>query len=241
LDDFRIYNYRLTSTQIGDLFAIGDMVQHLPLDETSGTTAHDNAGSNNGTLVNGPTWTTGTWGGALNFDGTNDYVSCWRTIGSDMTIALWAKTTSSAVGPWGNPYQWWDGEGLVDADKYGHANDFGCSDNRGKFCYGNGHTGEGDISVRSTSQINDGNWHHLAATRDSTTRLMTVYVDGIAENSAFGHSGTKDATTGMRIGVIQCEGDTPRESQYFQGQIDDVRIYRRVLTADQILLLLEQG
>jgi hypothetical protein len=43
-------------------------------DETSGTTAKDSAGNYDGTLINGPTWTTGIIDGALQLDGVNDCV-----------------------------------------------------------------------------------------------------------------------------------------------------------------------
>src|SRR3990167_7744794 len=51
------------------------LVSHWKMDETTGTTATDSVGTNNGTLTNGPTWTTGKLNNALSFDGSNDYVS----------------------------------------------------------------------------------------------------------------------------------------------------------------------
>src|SRR3989338_5343069 len=51
------------------------LVGYWTFDEGAGTTANDSSGNNNtGTLTNGPTWTTGKIGQALNFDGVNDYV-----------------------------------------------------------------------------------------------------------------------------------------------------------------------
>jgi len=241
LDDFRIYDTVLTSAQVGDLYAVGNLVQHLPLDETWGTTAQDQVGTANGTLVNGPVWTTGTWGGALSLDGANDYVSSFRTVQYHMTLAAWVRTTSAAIGPFGNPSQWWDGEGIVDASRSGNYDDFGCSNNRGKFVFGTGDLGRTEISVLSTSLINDGSWHHVAATRDGSTGQMTVYVDGVPEAARVGYTGQLNSATAMRIGGILDQGrwPDPDPQRLFLGRIDDVRIYGRVLTADQILLLLE--
>lgn len=50
------------------------MISYWMLDESSGTNAEDSFDSNNGTLINGPAWTTGKVYGRLLFDGTNDYV-----------------------------------------------------------------------------------------------------------------------------------------------------------------------
>jgi len=65
-------------------------------DEGTGTTAADSSGNNNnGTLVNGPTWTTGKVGGALSFDGVDDYASLGTSgmpSGSQpFSISVWMK------------------------------------------------------------------------------------------------------------------------------------------------------
>ena len=49
----------------------GDLVAHWPLDEGSGTTAYDSAGSNDGTLMQGPVWVAGRMGGGLQLNGTS--------------------------------------------------------------------------------------------------------------------------------------------------------------------------
>jgi hypothetical protein len=81
------------------------LVAYYAFDETSGTTAADSSGNGNtGTLTNmtGSEWTTGKVGGALDFDGTNDYVNLGSVAssaplalaGSAFTISAWVKTTS---------------------------------------------------------------------------------------------------------------------------------------------------
>lgn len=69
------------------------LVDYWNFDETSGTTASDSSGSNiTGTLQNNPTWTTGKIGGALRFDGLNDYVITSApaiTATDNWTIAAW--------------------------------------------------------------------------------------------------------------------------------------------------------
>ena len=50
------------------------MVSYWKFEEDNGTTAYDSVGSNDGTLVNSPTWTTGIIDGALSFDGVDDFI-----------------------------------------------------------------------------------------------------------------------------------------------------------------------
>ena len=67
------------------------LVGYWPFDEGSGNIAKDYSGNgNDGTLVNGPTWTTGKVGGALSFDGVDDYVRVINSasINTSLTTVL---------------------------------------------------------------------------------------------------------------------------------------------------------
>src|SRR3989338_1965645 len=67
------------------------LVGYWTFDEGAGTTANDSSGNNNtGTLTNGPTWTTGKIGQALNFDGSDDYVKIpgTATLMSNFSVSL---------------------------------------------------------------------------------------------------------------------------------------------------------
>ena len=69
------------------------------MDEGSGTTISDKSGnSNTGTLTNGPTWTTGKYGGALLFDGVNDRVRVNDSNSLDTSAAPPAARASSTWG-----------------------------------------------------------------------------------------------------------------------------------------------
>ena len=62
-----------------------------PLNDGSGLTAMDLSGQgHNGSLTNGPVWTTGYYGGGLQFDGTDDYVDTdWNENLATWTICCW--------------------------------------------------------------------------------------------------------------------------------------------------------
>jgi len=73
------------------------LVGYWTFDEGSGTTAYDYSGNNNnGTLINGPTWTTGKVGGALSFDGVDDYVNIGKSsVGPPCSVEAWIYKRSN--------------------------------------------------------------------------------------------------------------------------------------------------
>ena len=85
------------------------LVAHWKLDDGSGTVASDSSGNGfNGTLIGGPTWTVGMdgMGGGLDFDGVNDYVDFgnpagWPSGKSPRSLCGWGKTNTVASG-----YRW---------------------------------------------------------------------------------------------------------------------------------------
>jgi hypothetical protein len=77
-----------------------NLIAHWKFDEGSGGTAYDSVGDNDGTLVNGPVWTSGRIGGALSFDGVDDYVniSSFSMPQDSFTIQMWIKKRGSGSG-----------------------------------------------------------------------------------------------------------------------------------------------
>jgi len=77
IDEVRIYNRALSEKEVRDLYnwAPGP-VMHLKMDEKTGDFAYDISGNeNNGTLTGGPVWTVGKYGSAIDFDGSDDFVT----------------------------------------------------------------------------------------------------------------------------------------------------------------------
>lgn len=145
-------------------------------------------------------------------------------VRDDFTIAFWMR---SRQGPMGNT-QWFEGPGLVDAEVPGVTDDFGTGLLRGKFAFG---VGKPDLTLSSRSDVCDGRWRHVAASRDSRTGQMQVYVDGTPEGIVSGPKGPRSAPNRMTIGAIQT-GTNP-----FVGELDDIRIYSRVLPDAEIAAL----
>ena len=187
--------------------------------ETSQTIYASASGSYSVTVGNG---TAVSNSNSLSFDGQDDYVSIGRDISTDFSIALWTKTTQ--VGTTTHSH-WFDGKGLVDMEVSGVTNDFGTSLLQSKFAFG---TGSPDVTIVSSTDINDGNWHFCVATRKSSTGELKIYVDGVLENTGTGRTGALTASNIIKIGSDNNRG-------FFLGEIDEVSIWDKVLTADEIL------
>ena len=167
---------------------------------------------------------------AAQFDGANNtYVGIPRTISDQFTVAFWMKTTTT-----GGTGQWWSGKGLVDGEVPGAADDFGISLLGNNAAFG---VGNPDTTISTTTAVNDGNWHHVAATRDSVSGAMNLYLDGALQATTTGPQGTKAAPTALRIGSLQ----TGVTGGFFSGSIDDVQIFSRVCSPSEIPSLMNHA
>ena len=199
------------------------LVGHWKLDETLGTNAADSSGSgNNGTLISmdpATDWVTGQVDGALDFDGSNDYVNCGndsslRITGTAITVAAWVKWDSadawSGIAVKSSSGWWTDGYGL-----YGHNDGYA-------YFYVTGYDQGSAYKAFSA----DGQWHHLAGTYDGS--YVRLWVDGVEGTPDSYSANISNANYALNIG--RGYGD----SYNFNGSIDDVRIYTRALGADEI-------
>jgi hypothetical protein len=163
-------------------------------------------------------------GNALQFDGSNDFGTFARPVQSDFTIEMWVKTTQTGgAGP-----KWYFGYGLIDGENTGGPDDYGTALNDGKFAFGVG-TGSFDYTIKSTTNINDGIWHHVAATREQGSGIIRLFVDGVEEASQTTASHQALATTAtLHMGHLQTGGN------FFNGMIDEVRIWNVARSSAQI-------
>lgn len=209
-----------------DVVLAGNPIAYYRFEETTGTTASDSSGSgNDGTYMNGVTLgETGIAGAAAGFDGVNDYVNTPNTVGMDFTLEAWINTTANSPGG----VHAWEGDGLLWSDVGGSADDFvvGILDNRLAFTYGDSLT-LNDTTVTGGPELNDGEWHHIAVTRDMGVGVA-LYVDGNLVAAGPANNQILDDNPEIHIG-----GNT-LDSRYFQGLIDEVAYYDRVLTVYEL-------
>ena len=194
-------------------------------DEDSGTSTADNSGNGDtGTLQNSPTWTTGKYSGALDFSGTNQYVSVADANFLDLTngsVAAWIKRDTS--GAW---------HSIVakggSNNNYDHNYGFEIRDTNVLLCaVGDGVSGGHAAVLNTTATISTGTWYHVACTWDGST--MRIYING-AESVNGSQSGLVPAANTSPLYIGQFGGNTDR----FDGLIDDVRVYNRALSAQEV-------
>ena len=196
------------------------LVAAYSFDEGTGTTATDISGNGNDGTISGASWTSaGKYGTALSFGGTGSYV----TIPDSPSLHL---TTAMTLEAWVNPSvvnsAWRDVIYKGDDNYYLEA-----TSRRGAAPGGGGtFGGTDDAGAYASTPLAPNTWTHLAVTYDGAT--VNLYVNGVLVSSG---AETGDLLTSGN--PLQIGGDSIY-GQYFQGMIDEVRVYNVALTVDQI-------
>ncbi len=195
-------------------------------DEGAGNTAYDTSGNNNnGTLNNmdNSDWINGRVGTALDFDGNNDYVGCGNDASlsfgtGNFALEVWMKTNTFI--PTGNF------SGIISKfNRPSHSGPWIQLDENEYIIFG----WTDIIPIQGDTKVNDGKWHHIVAQRTGTTSAE-LYLNGILHKSnVTAPSRSSDSSANLDIGRLI------HESRYFDGHIDEVRLYNRALTSEEIL------
>jgi len=223
---WRIDEFDAITTHRGDVWSFRtvpeipvqdpNLVCWWKLDEGQGITAVDWSGyGNHGTLIGGPLWVTGYDGGALELDGGDDYVNFgdtpnWPAGTSSRSMCGWGKTNSIAGG-----WRWIAAYGSAGTSL---AMFIGMN---GDDLFGGGY-GD-DVRYDDFWEVNV--WHHICLTYDGTRARL--YADGI-EVAA-------DAKNwDLALGRAHIGRQVNNAAEFWDGLVDDVRIYTRVLTPEEI-------
>jgi predicted secreted protein len=205
------------------------LVLYLPFDEGAGATAHDRSGYHNPGTVAGAAWVPGVTGKALEFV-NGAHVTVPEIPAYDMTDAVsvlaWVKTTQSPN--WGR---------ILDKSEY-QTSGFdlcltaGLGLPRFEFFVNNTTS-----AVDGKTVVADGEWHFLAGTFGNQT--LRMYVDGGKEAEAQS-AGQVDINPNDWPIMVGAESSSNGGQQYF-GSIDEVALYNRELSADEVMAIFRNG
>ncbi len=201
------------------LFDDNRLVAHWELDETEGSNAYDSVDVNDGICYGEPLWqpASGMIGGALEFDGIDDYVSTPFVLDPAIgafSVFAWIKGGAA-------------GQVIISqASNAGGENWLSANPLDGKLMTELKGTGRSGFPQISESVITDGGWHRIGLVRDESYR--TLYVDGaeVAKDTEPQQSHLVPSDGGLYIGA----GNSLDAGSFFSGLIDDVRIYNRAVT-----------
>lgn len=198
----------------------------------------------NGTLY-GPTLCADRFGKtdkAYNFNGLDNYISLAPTsdmglTDSSLTISAWFNVSN-----FDQPFH--GDQAIIGNDSYN--NSYECL-----FAIIRTDTSYGGTAIRKpcfgfynadmygVSTIESQTWYHIVVSYDKTTKQQSIFVNGQLDStvtSVENYIGTSDLVIGRAFGGVNVLGST-----YFTGSIDDVRIYRRVLTSEEIQALYHEN
>ncbi len=228
VDDFRVFSHALTMADVARLAAQRPRAL-LALDDSAGTTATDTgSGGWTGSLVNGPTWTTGQRGYAVNFDGVDDHATLPAGIVNgleDFTVSAWVRP--AAVPTWARVF------------------DFGTGTNNYMFLTVNaGATPRfairtpsvGEQTIDSSVALASGVWSHVAVTLKGN--VGTLYINGVARGT---NSGMTLRPSSLGNTTLNYLGRSLWPDPYLGGALDDVRIYDSALSPVDIAAMAAGG
>jgi N-acetylneuraminic acid mutarotase len=200
-------------------------------DETNGTVAYDSSGNgNDGNLTGGPTWATGKIGGALSFDGVDDYVIMPATTDLDLmklSISTWVYSTN------------FDQNGFIfektaDGNLNSQYNLF-IQNSELKFRVKPINSSYSDTKVDQS--ILSG-WSFITSSYNSSKRKLFVNGQLVASND-FNETIATNPNGISLIGAYAL--NSIGNNYFFNGLIDDVRIYNRALSAEEVQALYNLG
>lgn len=211
-------------------------------DETSGGTLADDSGNGfNGTLVNYPngqgTWTSGLFGGALQFGGpsTHQYVSVpnFTMPTTSMTLTAWAW--ADATPNWATIAANWNGA-------YGAFNYATFGSTPSMSLYAADAYVQGGINIDywvSSSTVTVNRWHFLAVVVNSQSGTVTFMQDGVV-TGGFGYRGQLIASS-SQLNIGDDPSDTAPGQGNWDGRIDDLAIWTRALSSQELTSIYNAG
>ncbi len=216
-----------------------DCVGLWHFDEGEGNMSLDSSGNRiDGTIHGGENWTNGVRGGALEFDGVDDYVNYGAhpplQITGDLTLECWAKYVALSE----ENSLILQGKGNTDGSSHTNILYYFYITPAKKLSilweYGSG-SNEARQSTEAAN-INSGEWYHFTVVRDTNDKKVSFYVNGIqlGDSVSYSNGPFDGSSTPLEIGGTWDYHENDAVRAAFYGAIDEVAIHDRILTLSEI-------
>jgi len=209
------------------------LVAEWHFDEGAGSVLKDSSGNGNDGVIYGATWVEGKYGNALNFNGINNYAltsNLARHFSEDsVTIEVWFNA---------------NGPGIIVAELGQGTINSGWHDSQIEIL----NTGEVKVRVWklapvSLGTVNFNEWHHAVLRYNKAASNLDGLLDGVEASTDI--IGDRSSPWEYEYGLFYAFGPTDvtnlGSGRYFNGELDEVRIYNRALSAEDIKEHFEQG
>lgn len=260
IDDIAIYNGVLDSSEITSLYT-GTINQQpclssqLPVSLTNGMlawypfcgNASDESGNGNNGSVSGATLSTDRFGNlnsAYSFNGSSNYIDVNDTVSlrlnnTDYSISFWTNLNAYGTGG-GTAFIYKRGPGSQNGWCIGA--DQGTQDRLMLLVSGNV-----DPRGYSTATLGLSDWHNVVVVYTLSTQELKFYIDGILDNTTTGVDNLYNPVGGMPTPNSSCTSvmrfgqDTEGNNYWLDGQLDDIGIWNRALTPNEVNILFTTG
>jgi hypothetical protein len=230
IDDFRLYSRELTANEVSEIYNYGLLIGRWTFDDATGQVAKDTSENGNNGTINGPAWVDGESGDALDFDGTNDYITlpatAFSTLNKECTLSFW-QFGDTVAQPQTNNAMIFEARDALNYRVLGSHLPTG--DELVYWFAGNSGTASYDeFASLSTASDYKGKWNHWVFIKNANTGYMKIYVNGNLWRTASGLTRTMGGITNFRI------GSPVAGNWFYDGSIDDFRVYDRELSAEDV-------
>jgi len=198
------------------------LVGYWKFDEGAGVKAMDYSGNGNTGTITGATWTSGKLGQALSFNGVDTAVSNnTDVVGTGAaTISAWIKPKSYGSSNYGVVFS--NAQVQLAIESVSHNNLLWSNDNGGT------------VAESAINSISLNVWQHVVGVRQSDG-TVTLYINGSQSGGTGQSAGSASAGNSTNIGKRAIS------AYWFDGTLDDVRIYNRALSQAEITALYQAG
>jgi hypothetical protein len=213
----RLANTSPAATGGGDVVLSG-LCQWWKCDEASGDMA-DSSGNGHWLTNNNITFVAGKWGNAAVFNGSSSWgkaANLTNLNAGDISISVWCYPSNFTV-PHIICHQW---------NSRGPMLDIYNETSSGSWEVGSGAT------IDSPTGFTSNTWMHIVVTATGSPVQLAMWTNGVVAKT-----GSKTRTDCVGTEVFKLGGQTDGSLNYWRGMLDDIRIYNRVLSSNEIQTL----